>query len=237
MVSFNSSSLFPARKWEALGSDKKKYVWKHTQKRRERLKGVYIRAKRKVNEQFGRNMDVNGNRKLFWKEVRYVKGGKVESCSRIKDGNRRLAQGEDEVQRIWKENFKGLYNIDTQEQVAVHMCGFDGIRRGNYFRGELIGKAEVEVRVGELQNGKGIRKDEITREMIKGGGDKVVDWIWKLYNITFEHGVVPENWGSAVIFPLYKGKGERTKCKNYRGISLLSVVGKLYAGILVDKSP
>ena len=41
--------------------------------------------------------------------------------------------------------------------------------------------------------------------------------------------------GSAVTVPLYKGKGERTECSNYRGISLLSVVGKIYAGILVDR--
>ena len=32
--------------------------------------------------------------------------------------------------------YEDLYNIDTQEQVAVHMRGFDGVRRGNYFRGE-----------------------------------------------------------------------------------------------------
>ena len=31
--------------------------------------------------------------------------------------------------------------------------------------------------------------------------------------------------------PVKKGKGERTKCRNYRVISL---VGKIYAGILVD---
>ena len=30
--------------------------------------------------------DVNGNRKLFWKEVSNAERGKVESCSRIKDG-------------------------------------------------------------------------------------------------------------------------------------------------------
>ena len=46
--------------------------------------------------------------------------------------------------------------------------------------------------------------------MKKGGGD------------TFESGVVPEDWRSAVTIPLSKGKGERTDCKNYRGISLLS---------------
>ena len=59
------------------------------------------------------NEDVNGNRKLFWKEVSNAKGGKVESCNRIKDGNGRLAQGEDEVKKIWKVYFEDLYNMDT----------------------------------------------------------------------------------------------------------------------------
>ena len=45
--------------------------------------------------------------------------------------------------------------------------------------------------------------------------------------MAFESGV-PEDWRSAVI------EGERNKCKNYRGISLL-MVGKIYAGILVDR--
>ena len=64
----------------------------------------------------------------------------------------------------------------------------------------------------------------------------MVDWICMLCNMAFESGVVPEDWKSAVIFLLYKGKGKRTECKNYRGTSLLSVVGKIYMGILVDKS-
>ena len=38
-----------------------------------------------------------------------------------------------------------------------------------------------------------------------------------------------------MIVPLSKGKGERTECKSYIGISLLSVVGKIYVGILVDR--
>ena len=64
-----------------------------------------------------------------------TKGGKVGSYSGIKDGNGRLAQGEDEVLKIWKEYFEDLYNIDNQEQVAVNMWGFDWIRRSNYFGG------------------------------------------------------------------------------------------------------
>ena len=52
--------------------------------------------------------------------------------------------------------------------------------------------------------------------------------------MTFESGVVPRDWRSTVIVPLYKGKRERTECKNYRGIGLLNVIGKIYAGIFIN---
>ena len=39
--------------------------------------------------------------------------------------------------------------------------------------------------------------------------------------MAFENSIVHGDWRAAVIVPLYKGKGERTECKNYRGISLL----------------
>ena len=78
------------------------------------------------------------------------------------------------------------------------MCSFDGIQRGNYFRGNPSERAEVEMRMGKLKNGKVISKDEITGEMIKGGGDMVVNWIWRLCNMAFENGVVPKDWRSAM---------------------------------------
>ena len=65
----------------------------------------------------------------------------------------------------------------------------------------------------KLNNGKAAGKDEVTGEMIKGGGDRVVDWIWRLCNIAFDSDVVPEDKKSAVIVPLYSGKGMRTECR------------------------
>ncbi len=46
---------------------------------------------------------------------------------------------------------------------------------------------------------------------------------------------MPEDWRKAIIVPLYKGKGEREECNNYRGISLLSVPGKIYGRILNER--
>ena len=55
------------------------------------------------------------------------------------------------------------------------MCGFDGLWIGNYFEGEPIRRAEVEVRVRKFKNGKAASAVEVTGEMTKGGGDRVVD--------------------------------------------------------------
>ena len=126
------------------------------------------------------------------------------------------------MRRTRKEYFEDLYNIDTQEQVAVPICGFDGIRRFNYFGGEPIRRAEVEVRVGKLKNGK-----------TAGGDDRVVDWIWRLCNMSFERGIVSEDCRYVVIVSLYKGKKKREM--NIRIKSGISVAGQMYAGILIDK--
>ena len=81
----------------------KRDVWRFTRKNREWLKGLYQSTK-EVNEQYGRkiNQDVDGNRKLFWKEGNKMKGWKVETCSRIKDGNGKQTLGEDKYKRYGK---------------------------------------------------------------------------------------------------------------------------------------
>ena len=108
------------------------------------------------------------------------------------------------MRRIWRKYFKDLYNVDTREEVGFHMCGYDLVRR----------KTEVEERVKKLKKGKAAGKDEVTEEMVKCGGDVVVDWIWKLCNLAFESDVVPEDLRSVVIVILQNGKREMTKCTN-----------------------
>ena len=54
-------------------------------------------------------------------EVSNAKGEKVEDCSRIKDGNGRLAQGEDEMRKIWKEYFEDLYNRNSGRGCSPHV--------------------------------------------------------------------------------------------------------------------
>ena len=52
-----------------------------------------------------------------------------------------------------------------------------------------------------------------------------------LYNVVFDSHTVPQDWRNGLIVPLFK-EGDREVANNYRGITLLSIVGKLFASIL-----
>ena len=71
--------------------------------------------------------------------------------------------------------------------------------------------------------------------MFKEGGMAVLKWLVRLLNLSFEIWVVPVEWHGACIVPLYNGKGVKCECSNSRGISLLSIVGKLYGRVLIKR--
>ena len=48
---------------------------------------------------------------------------------------------------------------EIEEQVVVRICGFGGVRRGNYFGKEPV-RTEVEVTVEKLKNEKAAAKDK-----------------------------------------------------------------------------
>ena len=53
--------------------------------------------------------------------------------------------------------------------------------------------------------------------------------LFPLYEVlcqSWQEGVVPQDMTDAKIITLYKNKGERSDCNNYRDISLLSIVGE-----------
>jgi hypothetical protein len=45
---------------------------------------------------------------------------------------------------------------------------------------------------------------------------------------------LPDQWKESIIVPIYK-KGDKTDCRNYRGISLLSTSYKILFNILLSR--
>ena len=99
--------------------------------------------------------------------------------------------------------------------------------------GELeISVEDARKTVKKLKGGKSPGVDGITSEILKFGGECLLEWLRRICNVCILEEKVPNDWMRAIIAPKYKGKGDRIECKNYRGISLLSIPGKVYGRIL-----
>ena len=86
-----------------------------------------------------------------------------------------------------------------------------------------------------IPGGKAPGMDGVRVEMLKEGGVTVLEWLVRLFNVCFMLSIVPVDWVIACMVPLYKGKGDMYECSNFRGISLLSVVGKVHGRVLINR--
>ena len=55
-----------------------------------------------------------------------------------------------------------------------------------------------------------------------------------MFNYIFDKGIYPRSWCSGVIVPIFK-KGDRSCAKNYRGITLINVVAKIFSTLLRNR--
>ena len=61
------------------------------------------------------------------------------------------------------------------------------------------------------------------------------DKLQDLFTNCWERRTLPQDLWDAVIVSLYKNKGEKSDCSNYRGIILLSTAGKILAHVLLNR--
>ncbi len=95
---------------------------------------------------------------------------------------------------------------------------------------------ELSKAIDSLACGKAPGSDGIPPEVIKTGQKSVLlDRLHELLLQCWEEGTVPQDMRDANIITLYKNKGDRSDCNNYRGISLLSIVGKAFAHVVLNR--
>ena len=66
------------------------------------------------------------------------------------------------------------------------------------------------------------------------GSDVLLSPITRIFNVCLSNGLFPSRWSEGLIVPLYK-KGDVNVASNYRGITLLSVFGKLYTKLINNR--
>lgn len=98
-----------------------------------------------------------------------------------------------------------------------------------------ITREEVEHAINTLKNNKACSDDCISNEYIKYSSYKMIDLYVMLFNVIFSTGKLPESWLRGSIVPIYKNKGSPSDPKNYRPITIVSCLGKLFTSILNER--
>ena len=93
----------------------------------------------------------------------------------------------------------------------------------------------METAIKKLKRGKAPVEDGITACILKDGGEPIVKTFTKLFNRSLKEGKVPCSWKNASVVILHK-KGDTAEIKNYRPISLLPVMYKVFSQVLLQRT-
>jgi hypothetical protein len=93
---------------------------------------------------------------------------------------------------------------------------------------------EVVEALKAAQSGTAPGEDAIFVEMLKHSGDTGAEVLTRMFNLALGWEVVPTQWKTGIIIPLFKG-GDESDPKDYRGITLLSSVGKVLEGVIMGR--
>ena len=94
-----------------------------------------------------------------------------------------------------------------------------------------ITDAETRRGIKVLKTGKSGGPDKIINEFLIHVASTLLPYLNKLFNLVFNQGYFPVCWSEGYIVPIHK-KGSLNNVENYRGITLLSVIGKLFTRVL-----
>ena len=90
---------------------------------------------------------------------------------------------------------------------------------------------ETRKAIQYLSFGKAPGADAIPAEVYKAGGLPMAEKQTELFQYMWRKEAIPQDFKDASIIHLYKRKGNPHVCDNHRGISLLSIAGKILAKI------
>ena len=147
-----------------------------------------------------------------------------------KSGNR-LTSKESKLKR-WAEHFKEVLNCDPPETIVP--APDTQVDEIGEISTDLIRKDEIKSALKRLKNGKAPGIDNIPGELLKVDPENTVNELDTLFNAIWEREEIPADWTKGTISKLAK-KGDLSDCKNWRGITLLSVTSKIFGKIVVER--
>ena len=161
---------------------------------------------------------------VAWKLINEISGRNRAQSSKLK------ADSPEERVQSWFNHFNKLLGSPPKisEEDTPILTVFDSLGISE----EPFSDEEFQIAKKSIRCGKACGEDGITPEFLKYGG--LDDIVLGFVNQAYTEGGIPEKWKILIIVPVPK-KGDLTKPDNYRGISLISLVMKLYNRLIMNR--
>ncbi len=169
------------------------------------------------------------NPKLFWKLLNKLRESKKNNDSPIEMSS-------------WKTHFQGLHNESIAEKPDESFMNVlssklnTAISQDNVV--SLLDKPftynEISDTIKALKHGKAGGPDQILNDMIIASDALLTPCLGKLFNMILNDEQIPNSWSYGFLVPIFK-KGDRFDPGNYRGISIVSCINKLFSKIFNER--
>ncbi|XP_018022180.1 uncharacterized protein LOC108678311 [Hyalella azteca] len=175
----------------------------------------------------------SGNVRGMYEGIKRATGRPVARTALLRSRSGEPISSRTEQLSRWVEQYLDLYsNVNNVSQEAL-----DAIENL-----PSLDALDAEPSVEELKKpstsfpvGRQLEKMEYPQMSSKGGKRALLGPLHELLCLCWREGHVPQDMRDSKIITLYKNKGDRSDCNNYRGISLLSMVGKVFARVVLGR--
>ena len=222
-------------------SDKKKEKMNNYISKQKEIKELAINEEsERVMKRFEkmRAAGVNG----FWKERKRMTKDESSSWFITKDNEgKRIFDAE-----LNKENianyFETLYKCDVRMHHPYHTLVEEKIGilsqsaetdSDPYGNDRMPTKTEIKEVINRKKNGKATT--DWKNELLKKGGDEMVDFVFPVIKAFWREEIPPKQWNAGLITSVWKGKGDRERLMNHRGITVSSSIGTIAEEIIFNR--
>jgi len=160
-----------------------------------------------------------GNQQEFYSAIKRAYGPqRTATCPvRSADGSKLITDKKEILDR-WAEHYQHLLNRGNPSDPTVfeNLPEFPTIPELD----NMPTHQEVHMAIISLKNNKAAGPDGIPAEILKHGGNAILDSLHDIFQKVWAASCCPQKWKDADIVSIFKKKGDRAVCGNSRGISL-----------------
>ncbi|BHF75383.1 hypothetical protein SprV_0501847900 [Sparganum proliferum] len=178
-----------------------------------------------------------GDTQKLYQLIRQVSGKPSTLSDSVRDVNGGFIADNSAKVESWREHFWHHLNFRCPTHHVLALL-FSGVSSLPYLcsaiRPPPPSEGEVVDAIRKLRNNKAPGEDGIPAEIFKSCVDTLASWLHEVTERAWRDEVLTDYWGLGILVPIFK-KGDKTRCENYRGISLIDVAAKIPVIVLLRR--